>query len=103
MRNSSSSPRLFDVIYVPTARRRPSLGGVDNTPCYLLLSALRLETYPIAAHRTRQQRIFYAQKPLLCREGGEYNTRKGNKPGRLLAVFEPLGTIRGANFENSIQ
>nr|DAH08467.1 MAG TPA: hypothetical protein [Bacteriophage sp.] len=27
----------------------------------------------------------------LCREGGEYNTRKGNNPGWLLTVYEPLG------------
>lgn len=33
-----------------------------------------------------------------CREGGEYNTRKGNNPGRLFAASEPLGTLSNRNF-----
>ena len=28
-----------------------------------------------------------------CREGGEYNTRKGNNPGLLWKAFEPLDTL----------
>jgi len=36
----------------------------------------------------------------LCRVGGEYNTRKGNNPGRLLAVYEPLGALLWVNIVN---
>nr|DAU02231.1 MAG TPA: hypothetical protein [Caudoviricetes sp.] len=33
----------------------------------------------------------------LCREGGEYNTRKGNNPSLLVKAFEPLGDPMRSN------